>query len=111
MLAQFPVDSDNYLGNITSVVGMAWQQGVPGMAKTRMHRLGNLQLKILKILWEIPEASVADVHQQLWSAEHLAYTTVATMLRKMEARGLVQHRVDERRFLYRAAVSSEDVTR
>jgi predicted transcriptional regulator len=33
------------------------------------------------------------------------------MLRKMEARGLVRHRLHERKFLYRAAVRAEEVTR
>ena len=41
----------------------------------------------------------------------LAYTTVATMLRKMETRGLVRHRVDGRSFVYRPAVGSDAVTR
>lgn len=81
------------------------------MAKSRTHRLGNLQLKILKILWDCGEASVAEVHELLAASERLAYTTVATMLRKMEARGLVRHRAEERRFVYRAAVTAEAVTR
>ena len=33
------------------------------------------------------------------------------MLRKMEARGLVRHRLHERKFLYRAAVKAEEITR
>jgi BlaI family penicillinase repressor len=40
-----------------------------------------------------------------------AYTTIATMLRKMEARGLVCHRLSERKFLYRAAVREKEVRR
>ena len=81
------------------------------MAKKKAYRLGDLQLKILKILWDRGEANVAEVHQLLWSSERLAYTTVATMLRKMEARGLVRHRADDRRFLYTAAATADEVTR
>ena len=33
------------------------------------------------------------------------------MLRKMEDRGLVRHQEEDRRFIYEAAVSEEDVTR
>ncbi len=79
------------------------------MATSRNYRLGDLQLKIMKVLWEGP-ASVADVHQGLGDTG-LAYTTVATMLRKMEVRGLVRHREDGRRFIYQAAVRPEAVTR
>ena len=41
----------------------------------------------------------------------LAYTTVATMLRKMENRRLVRHRRQERRFIYEPAVTEDEVTR
>lgn len=81
------------------------------MVKKGTSRLGDLQLKILKILWERGESNVAEVHEALEASDRLAYTTVATMLRKMEARGLVRHRTDDRRFLYSAAVTSEEVTR
>jgi predicted transcriptional regulator len=73
-------------------------------------RLGDLQLKIMRILWADGPSTVARVQQQL-DGEPLAYTTVATMLRKMEDRGLVRHRQQDRRFIYRAARSAEEVTR
>jgi len=59
------------------------------MSLTNVHRLGDLQLKILKVLWQHREATVAEVHEQLPRGADLAYTTIATMLRKMETRGLV----------------------
>jgi len=74
-------------------------------------RLGELQLRILEVLWEKPDASVGDVHAALKPERDLAYTTVATMLRKMEARGLVTHREEGRSFLYRATVEADEVNR
>ena len=67
------------------------------MARSKPKRLGDLQLRILKLLWERGEASVSDVHEALDAKKPLAYTTVATMLRKMEDRGLVSHRAEGRR--------------
>ncbi len=81
------------------------------MRQPRVYRLGDLQLRIMKILWRLDEASVSAVHQELSAATPLAYTTVATMLRKMESRGLVRHEKDGRRFVYGAAVPAEAVTR
>jgi BlaI family transcriptional regulator, penicillinase repressor len=81
------------------------------MAKTGIHRLGDLQLRIMKVLWAGREATVTEVHRALGAQSELAYTTVATMLRKMEARGLVKHRLEERSFVYRAAVAEEAVSR
>ncbi len=80
------------------------------MASRPAYRLGDLQLRILKVLWQRGPASVAEVHQAL-GPPHLAYTTVATMLRKMEARGLVSHTEQGRRFIYQAAVTAEEVSR
>lgn len=65
----------------------------------------------MKVLWERKEATVAEVHQVLTTEAAFAYTTVATMLRKMEDRGLVKHRSEGRSFVYRAAVAADAVTR
>ena len=81
------------------------------MRKSKVYRLGDLQLRIMKTLWQRAEAAVAEVHQALAGDGELAYTTIATMLRKMEARGLVHHRLHERKFLYRPAIRAEEVTR
>lgn len=65
--------------------------------------LGELQLAILRALWDRGEAPVADVHEALRD-RGLALTTIATMLRKMEEKDLVSHRENGRQFLYRAEV-------
>lgn len=80
------------------------------MSSDRNYRLGDLQLKIMKVLWKSGAASVAQVRRQL-AGERLAYTTVATMLRKMEDRQLVRHRAEGRKFIYEPAVTAEEVSR
>ena len=82
------------------------------MPKNKTHRLGDLQLRIMKVLWERREATVAEVLDTLDDTDKtLAYTTIATMLRKMEARGLVSHRVEGRSFIYAPKLAAEDVSR
>lgn len=81
------------------------------MGKPRMHRLGDLQLRIMQILWRRGEASVADVHAVLGKEQDLAYTTVATMLRRLETRGLVSHREDGRSFVYTPKIAQAEVSR
>ncbi len=81
------------------------------MSQPKFHRLGDLQLRIMQALWARGEASVAEIQKALPGGAHLAYTTVATMLRKMEARGLVRHRAQGRAFIYRAAVAEDQVSR
>ncbi len=81
------------------------------MSPTQVHRLGDLQLAIMKVLWARGEATVADVHQALAEDRDLAYTTIATMLRKMEGRKLVEHRLEGRTFIYRPLVAEAAVSR
>lgn len=75
------------------------------------HSLGDLQLAIMRVLWQRGEATVVEVHEELEPERGLAPTTIATMLTKMEKKGVVGHRLDGRRFIYEPRVSEPDVTR
>jgi BlaI family penicillinase repressor len=75
------------------------------------HHLGDLQLAIMRVLWNRSEATVADVHETLEPERGLALTTIATMLTKMEKKGVVDHRAEGRRFIYRPLVSEDQVRR
>jgi predicted transcriptional regulator len=58
------------------------------------------ELEILKVLWERGAASVRNVHRALPRSDDLAYNTVQTLLRIMDEKGLVVHRVEGRTFIY-----------
>jgi predicted transcriptional regulator len=73
------------------------------------YTLGDLQHAIMQVLWGRNEATVAEVHEALYEERRLAPTTIATMLRKMEQKGVVAHRVEGRQFVYRPAVSENAV--
>ena len=72
--------------------------------------LGKLQYAIMQVLWEHRECTVTEVHRALEPARGLAPTTIATMLRKMETKGVVSHRNEGRRFIY-APIVTEDAVR
>lgn len=74
-------------------------------------QLGDLQLAIMQVLWGAGEASASAVHRALWEERGLAPTTIATMLVKMERKGVVTHRSEGRRYVYRATVTESEVTR
>jgi predicted transcriptional regulator len=73
------------------------------------HQLATLQLAIMEVLWQRKEATVAEVREALQWERPLAYTTVATMLSKMEANGQVAHRNVGRVLVYRSAIRRETV--
>ena len=77
---------------------------------TRKHQLGDLQLAIMRVLWEHAEATVIAVHRAL-EERGLAPTTIATMLTKMERKGVVAHRSEGRHYVYRPTVSETAVHR
>jgi len=75
------------------------------------HRLADLQLAIMQVLWDRGEATVSEVQKVLEPSRPLAYTTVGTMLSKLEASGHVTHRVEQRVNVYRANLPRETVSR
>jgi predicted transcriptional regulator len=79
------------------------------MQKT--HHLGELQYAIMRVLWGDGEATVARVHEAIHAERPLALTTIATMLTKMEKKGVVAHRTAGRQFVYRPTVTERDVHR
>ena len=78
---------------------------------SNQHRLGQLQIEIMRILWKRGEASAVEVHESLLEQRDLALNTTKTMLRKMDERGVVAHREQGRQFIYRAKIAESDVRR
>ena len=78
---------------------------------SKKHRLADLQMAIMQVLWNKSEATVAQVREALLPDRELAYTTVGTMLSKMEANGQVTHRSDGRVNIYKPAIKLDHVKR
>jgi BlaI family penicillinase repressor len=74
-------------------------------------RLTPPQLEILKVLWERSEATVVEIHQALLAERPLAATTIATLLSRLEKRGLVAYRTEGRQYVYRAVLKERDARR
>jgi predicted transcriptional regulator len=65
-------------------------------------KLGERELDIMQALWERGEGTVSDVHQALVAmGRNVAYTTVQTMLNRLEAKGLLRRDRRGRAHLYR----------
>lgn len=71
-------------------------------------QLSDLQLAVLRLIWDEGEATVAQVHKELLPTRGLATTTVATVLTRLEKRGVLTHRREGRQFIYRTLVSEEE---
>jgi BlaI family penicillinase repressor len=75
------------------------------------HQLTDLQIAIMRVLWERGQATVAEICDALRPDRPLALTTVATLLSRLEKRGVVSHETRARQYVYRALVSESDVRR
>ncbi len=74
-------------------------------------RLSALQLAVMRVLWTRGEATTADVAADLAAQRGLALTTIATVLTRLEKRGVVAQRREGRTLVYRATVSEPEVRR
>jgi predicted transcriptional regulator len=66
--------------------------------------LTELQQTILELLWSQGPASAERVREALRSQYPLKDSSVRTLLRRLEARGYVSHRLEGKAFVYRARV-------
>ncbi|MGZ3457829.1 MAG: BlaI/MecI/CopY family transcriptional regulator [Archangium sp.] len=67
-----------------------------------------VELELMHIVWRKGEVSVADVLEALPPERKLAYTSVSTVLRILEQKGVLQSRKAGRGHLYSALLPRED---
>jgi BlaI family penicillinase repressor len=73
--------------------------------------LSELQIAVVRVLWQRGDASVTDVAAVLAEERGLKHTTVATLLTRLEKRGVVAQRREGRQLIYSAQVSESQVRR
>lgn len=73
------------------------------------HQLTDLQISLMRVLWERGQATVAEICDAVRAERGLALTTVATLLSRLEKRGIVSHETRARQFVYRAQVTEADI--
>lgn len=78
------------------------------MSKTK---LGRVQLKIMRVLWERGRASAREITDSLNDEAPVAHSTVQTLLRKLEEKGSINHDVHDRTFVFYPVVEEEHVVR
>jgi BlaI family transcriptional regulator, penicillinase repressor len=74
----------------------------------RAKPLSELQIAIMRVLWQRGESSVADLYEALKETRPLALTTIATVLSRLEKQGVVAHHTVSRQFIYRPLISEHD---
>jgi BlaI family penicillinase repressor len=74
-------------------------------------RLGRVQLRIMRVLWQRGQATAREITEALQETQPIAHSTVQTLLRKLEDKGSVRHRREDRTFIFVPAIAEDRVTR
>ncbi len=74
---------------------------------TLVTRLGDLERAVMEAVWDAGPSTARQVAERLTDRD-LAYTTVLTVLGRLEGKGLLRRARDERAHTYSAVASRED---
>lgn len=77
----------------------------------RITKIGELQLQVLDVLCQLEEGTVYDVLAQFPEPQRPRYTTVLTVLRSLEKKGLATHRTLDRQYIFRPTADVSEVRR
>jgi BlaI family penicillinase repressor len=75
------------------------------------YKVGAVQHRIMRVLWEEGEATARHITDVLCEEKEIAHSTVQTLLRKLEVKGVVEHERRDRTFVFRATVPEHEVSR
>ena len=78
------------------------------MARVSIDKLGALQKAVMESVWELGEASVQQVRDYLKREPLPAYTTVLSVMQKLEKAGWLSHRAEGRSYIYQPIRSRQE---
>jgi predicted transcriptional regulator len=78
------------------------------MARGSIDQLGALQKAVMEAVWALGEATVQQVRDRLGREPLPAYTTVLSVMQKLEKAGWLSHTAEGRSYRYRPVRSREE---
>jgi predicted transcriptional regulator len=75
--------------------------------KIGINSLGELEVDVLRIVWERKKATVKDVFEVLYEEKRLAYTTVMTVMNRLAVKGILKQDKNKIPYVYKPAISRE----
>ena len=70
------------------------------MTTRGLDQLGHLQRAAMEAIWTLGEATVRQVWKRIAGRPLLAYTTVLTVMQKLEQNGWLHHRAEGKAYVY-----------
>jgi len=79
------------------------------MKRKSLTHLGETEMEVLHHVWDLGEATVADVRERILEDRDVAYTTVMTVLKKLADKGYLDYYEKGRSYVYRPAEEPDAV--
>jgi predicted transcriptional regulator len=73
------------------------------MRKKSLTQLGETEMEVLHHVWDLGEATVADVRERILEEREVAYTTIMTVMKKLADKGYLEYHKDGRTYVYAPA--------
>jgi BlaI family penicillinase repressor len=81
------------------------------MTKKSLDNLGELQKAIMEVVWAMGQATSRQVQERLSQKRPLAYTSVLSIMQRLEKAGWLRHRTDQRTYVYEPVFSRDQESR
>ena len=79
------------------------------MTKRKLQAMSPAETEILRLVWQLEEGTVQQICDQLPPRRNIAYKTVQTLLRRLEIKGYLRHKIKGKAHVFYPSVRSEDV--
>jgi BlaI family transcriptional regulator, penicillinase repressor len=79
------------------------------MTKRQLRNTSPAETEILRLVWQLRQATVQQVCDSLPAERNIAYATVQTLLRRLEKKGYLKHRTEGKAHVFCTATNREAV--
>ena len=81
------------------------------MTKQKLRAMSPAETEILRLVWQVDEATVQQISDLLPPKRSIAYKTVQTLLRRLEEKGYLKHKIKGKAHVFFPAVKRDDVVK
>ena len=79
------------------------------MTKKKLRAMSPKETEILRLVWQLNEATVQQIRDELPPDRHLAYNTVQTLLCRLERKGYLKHFLRGRAHVFSPLAKPQEV--
>ena len=81
------------------------------MSKRELRAMSPAETEILRLVWQLGDATVQQIHNALPESRKVGYKTVQTLLRRLEKKGYLVHKAQGKAYVFCPAVKREAVVK